>query len=136
MKYYLIYISLFFITIFAISCTRYDVEEVLLEKEEISLSWKGTLKMKYDENTWQTAFNRDRNEFRVHDDNMSDWFKVTCRRPVTSKGQEVTADIEWTEQSSIRKRNGLTLTVERMEDDGRIWLWNKSEGLAIVVKML
>ena len=75
-------------------CVRYDMDEILLEREDLSLTWKGEDQIVFDPLTWQVSSNIRNCEYRVNDDNMANYFIVRCsERPVT-EGQDVTADVE------------------------------------------
>ena len=55
----------------------------LLEGSEISLSWKGVNQVTYNSADYQLGFNDGKNEYRVYDDKLADWFTVTCsQKPV------------------------------------------------------
>ena len=51
------------VTLLAASCEKYDVTEVLLQRSDISLTWKGKLQMSYDESRCQLGFNEEKKEF-------------------------------------------------------------------------
>lgn len=120
----------------ALTSCRYDVDEVLLQRSDISLTEKGKLQMSFDEKTCQLGYNQDRNEFRVYDDKIANWFTITCNAYPSSIGQEVTADIEYTTSDDTKSYSGLTFTVEKTSSDGLIWLWCKDKKIGIVIKAL
>ena len=59
-------------------CKEYNVEEILLLRDDISLTVKGETVISYDATYYQLGFNVQRNEFRVHDDAMANFFILTC----------------------------------------------------------
>lgn len=84
----------------------YDIDEILLEREDISMTVKGVEQFVYDPLTCQLGYNEEENEFRVLDDNLGNWFIVRCSSKPTSPGQEIRADLTWTTSDNIRKRKG------------------------------
>ena len=127
---------LFIAVIAAAGCCRFDLDEVLLPREDISLTHKGKLIMSYDPLTCQMSHDHDSNMYRIYDDAISAWFTVRCSQAPHSTGQEITADVSWTTPDDTKSENGLTFTVEKTSPDGRIWMWNKSKSIGIVIKNL
>ncbi len=117
------------------SCT-YDIDEVLLQRSDISLTVRGELQMSYDENTYQLGHNETRNEFRVYDDKLTNWFILKCDTRPTSAGQKIKADLEYTTTKDTKTVRDLTFKVENTNSEGMIWLWNQQQKIGIVVKAL
>ncbi|MBQ2112473.1 MAG: hypothetical protein II194_04520 [Bacteroidales bacterium] len=117
-------------------CNRYDIDEILLEKSEISLTWKGQDQFIFDPVYCQFAHNSTTNEYRAFDDRLSDWFIVRCNARPDTEGQTLTADVTWTSSNSTKSEKALEFTVHRTDSKGRIWLWNKSKNIGIVIKNL
>lgn len=118
------------------SACQYNVEEVLLSRSDISLSVKGELQMSFDENTCQLGYNTGRNEFRVYDEKLANWFILRCSAKPTSEGQTITADLEYTTADDVKTLTGLEFKVEDTNSDGLIWLWNRDKKIGVVVKVL
>ena len=118
----------------ATGCTNYNVEEVLLQNTEISLTWKGDLQISYAPNTHQLGYNESRNEYRVYDDKLANWFVLKCDQVPATVGQIINCDISWTGKSNIKNMKGVELKVEKTDDMGRIWLWNQDNGIGIIIK--
>lgn len=129
-----------FIYIAAASLTlaacQYNAEEILLSRSDISLTVKGELQMSFDENTCQLGYNTGRNEFRVYDEKLANWFILRCSSKPTSEGQKITADLEYTTADDVKTFTDLEFTVEDTNSDGLIWLWNRDKKIGIVVKAL
>lgn len=117
-------------------CNLYDVDEVLLSRDDVSLTWKGEAVLVYEPDKWQMGYNSAKNEFRVHDDQMADYFVVRCEASPTDEGQELKADVEWTEESSMKRLEGVRLEVKKVSADGYVWLWGKNHSVGIVVRKL
>lgn len=117
-------------------CNRYHVEDILLPRNEISLTVKGADQIIYDEESWQLGYNDERNEFRIVNDKLNNWVILQCDAVPSTVGQSVTAYLEYTTSNDTRKLNGLTFTVEKTSPDGLIWLWNDDRKIGVVVKDL
>lgn len=118
------------------ACQFYDVDEVLLSRSDISLTLKGALQISFDENTYQLGYNTERNEYRVYDEKLENWFILRCSAQPTSAGQELKATLEYTVKGDTKTLNNLELTVERTSSEGLIWLWCKDRKIGVVVKAL
>ena len=69
-------ILLLFLALTAIGCNRYDIDEILVSRNDISLTWKGVEQFSYDPATCQMGFNASKNEFRAQTDNLSEWYII------------------------------------------------------------
>lgn len=120
----------------AVSCNRFDVEEILLIRDDVSLTWKGEEQFSYNPASCQLGFNASRNEFRAQTDNLSSWFVIRCYEMPVAEGEEIEADISWTGRSDTRNMKGLEFKVKRISDDGMIWLWCKSAKIGVTIMKL
>ena len=118
------------------SCERYDVNEILLSRDDISLTWRAEPQIVYEPETWQLGFNAARNEFRVNDDSMANYFIFKCNTRPNVEGQEVEASVEWTQKSSVKRYEGLKFEVEKVGKNGYVWLWNRSQKIGVTVRFL
>ncbi len=89
----------------------------------------------YDPNTCQMSFNRDKCEFRVHTDNMSDFYTITLSSIPQREGQEVRGTLVWTTSSDIYTKRNVTFSAEKLEGD-KIWLWTSNGHIGLVVRIL
>ena len=117
-------------------CNRYHVEDILLPRNEISLTVKGADQIIYDEESWQLGYNDERNEFRIVNDKLNNWVILQCDAVPSTVGQSVTAYLEYTTSNDTKKLNALTFTVEKTSTEGLIWLWNDDKKIGVVVKDL
>lgn len=129
-----IFISCIF-GILLVSCQG-KVDPEFIGTQDFGLQVRDVKVFTYDALTWQTAFNRERCEFRVHTDNMSDYYCVTLSTVPSSEGQKVKGSIVWTSSSDIITKNGLNFSVEKIDRAGRIWLWCKKERIGAVIQAL
>ena len=115
---------------------RYDIDEILLMREDVSLTWKGEVQMSYNPLTCQMSHNTTDNIFRVYDDALANWFTVRCSERPSHEGQILSADVIWTTRTDTRQEKGLEFKVEKVDGSGQIWMWNKSKSIGIVIKNL
>ncbi|MCQ2135243.1 MAG: hypothetical protein MJY88_09775 [Bacteroidales bacterium] len=118
----------------ACSCDKVKVDQDFLDSENLCLVEAGRKIHTYDPLTWQVAFNKDKKEFRVFSDTMSDYYVLTCSEVPTAVGQEIHANLKWSE-SSIVNRTGLTFRVEKISGD-KIWLWCRKSRIEVSVMAL
>ena len=120
----------------AVSCNRFDVDEILLLRNDVSLTWKGEEQFVYDPTSCQMGFNASRKEFRVQTDNLSSWFVISCSDMPSSEGDEIEADISWTGTTDTRSMKALKFKVEKVSSDGMIWMWCRSAKIGVTFMKL
>ena len=109
------------------SCTGGKADPDFIATSDCNLRVKGEV---------QTAFNRRNCEFRVHTDNMSDYYCVTLNLVPTAEGQKAKGDITWTSRSDVVTRRDLTFHVKKADRSGRLWLWCRKEQIGVVIHVL
>lgn len=117
------------------SCTdNPEMDPALLNLENgYVLEIHGLVIYQFTDARCQLTFNADRAEFRVGDDKMSDHYILTCNRVPSAKGDVVVADLAWSAGATVQKRSSLSFQVEKVAEDGRIWLWDSRDGIAVIV---
>ena len=120
----------------ATGCMEYLPEDILLPMEDISLTIKGEEIMKFDENSCQLGYNNRKNEFRILNDNLTNWIILDCDITPSSTGQKIVADLEYTTENDVKTLPDLVLTVEKIDEDGLVWLWGKDKSIGLVIKVL
>lgn len=108
--------------------------EFLLSQEEISLSWKNAVQIKYDSASYQMGYNDKNFEYRIYDDKIANWFTVRCSEKPISEGQTIMADVQWTGSKSTMTFTELEFKVEKVGEDGLVWLSNTTNSIGIVIK--
>lgn len=91
--------------------------------------------LRYDPYDYQYAYNRERLEFRIHTDNMSEYVLLTLNEEPVRENQVVTAlSIRWTRDkgSDVIKKD-IALEVVKVEGDV-VWLWNSRESLKMTAR--
>lgn len=117
------------------ACAPYEVDEILVQAEDVSLVIRGTLRFEYNPDTCQMAYNAHKTEFRAMKDNMADYFVLKCSEDPTTEGQELKADLTYTTVSDVKAETGLTFKVEKISpSDGRLWLWCQSKKIGVVIR--
>lgn len=122
----------------SVSCERNHEPEPdpeFIGADKASLVIDGTMVHCYKLNESQLAFSRDARQFRMCDDNMSEYFVVTCSAIPTQVGQEVDCVIKWTSDKGVSEKM-VTLKAKQLSDDGYIWLWNGKKRVGACVKVL
>lgn len=136
MKRSIILMTLAIAAMLTLSGCQGKVDPEFMTSGNFGLRIKDQAVFKYDPLTWQVAFNRDKCEFRVHTDNMSDYYCVRLDCVPTAEKQRARGSIEWTGKSSVNSCKDLVFIVERVDGSGRIWLWSKKERIGAVVQIL
>ena len=104
-------------------------------RDEIRLQVGGEEQMCYDPMTCQLGFNPDTREFRVHTDNMSDYFSVTLSRIPSKSDEQVSGTLVYTTHDDVVTKKNITLKAIRLEGD-RIWLWNQTGRIGLEIQVL
>ncbi len=118
----------------AAGCTLYTMEEVLLPREDISLTWKGDVQVSYEPSSCQMGFNDARNEYRVYSDLLADWFVLKCSGRPAGVDHTFQADVSWTGEKSAVTKTGIEFKVVKTDEEGKMWLWNESDKIGIIIK--
>ena len=114
----------------------YNIDEILLQREDISFTMRGEDLFVYDPLDCQLSHSIPDNVYRMYDDRLSDWVIVKCSERPDTEGQSLSVDLIWTASSSTRTETGLTFSVQKTSGDGKVWMWNKSKKIGIVIKNL
>ena len=118
----------------AAGCQPVSEPDTLLSQSEISLTWKGVTQLTYSSKDYQMAFNDRDIEYRVYDDNLTNWFIVKCSQKPMTEGETVVADVSWTGEKSIKSFTGKTFKVAKTDGQGHVWLQNSSDKIGIIIK--
>ena len=118
------------------SCNgSFNMESEMLKTEKVCLKAGGKLIYEYNPATDQLGFNKTTCQFRAGSDNMGDFFVATCDEKPVRKGQNVDVTLQWTENNTVVRKK-RTMKVEKLSDNGYVWLWYRKEGIGAVVRFL
>lgn len=115
-------------------CREDNVSEEFRLSDELRIEIKGYTTFRYNPMTCQIAYNRDKCEFRVHTDNMSDFYALKLAQYPAETGQTISGTVSWTTGSNIHNKK-TTFEVLKLEGD-KIWLWSSRNKIALVVRSL
>lgn len=121
--------------IMAAGCTEYDIEEILLERTDMSVTMKGKEIYSFNPHQAQICFNEEHNEYRMFDEDFLSRVTLIWSEKPVSEGQKIIVDIDWGTRTSFRKKNGLEFEVRKADGTGMIWLWNSSDKIGITLKV-
>ncbi len=116
-------------------CNDDRLSSAFSARDDIRLQIGGVEQLCYDPLTWQMGFNQEKRQFRVHTDNMSDFFTLTLSRIPEKDGETITGNLVYTTHDNVVTKNNITLEVIRLEGD-RIWLWNHPGRIGLEVQIL
>ena len=105
----------------------------ILDSNDFTLEVKGRVVQNFNKSECQLTLNADRKEFRVGDDKMAEYYILQCNKVPAAKGETLNVNLSWTMSGSVQSREGLRFSVEKIGDDGRIWLWDAKDGIAAII---
>ncbi|MBP5636442.1 MAG: hypothetical protein J6X25_02855 [Bacteroidales bacterium] len=95
---------------------------------------KGYITFMYNPLTCQLSYNPEEYEFRVHTDNMSDFYMLRLDELPNHVGQVVNGTASWTTGDDLHTKK---TTFEAIKfEGGKIWFWSASSRIALVVQVL
>mgnify|MGYP006872994988 CR=1 FL=1 len=115
-------------------CREHNISDDFRLDDTIRMEIKGYTIFRYNPLSCQIGFNRERSEFRVHTDNMSDFYIVRLDEMPVAEGQIIDGTASWTTGNDLHNKK-TSFEVIRLEGD-KIWLWSASTRIAMVVRTL
>lgn len=131
----LVIIALSIIAAACVCSCRNDIFPEFVSDDNVHIEMNGNTILKYDEITCQMGFNRERRQFRMCTDSMSDYFSITMNMIPTAQGEKIRGDLVWTTSRDVVSRKNIALEVVKTEGD-KFWLWNEQERIALVIEIL
>ena len=119
----------------AASCTPYDIEEILLDRSDISVTMRGKEIYSFNPDKAQICFNEARNEYIIFDEDFLNRVAIVWNEKPANSGQKVVMDLDWGTKTSFKKKRGLEFEVKRIDGDGMVWLWNSSDKIGVTIKV-
>jgi len=129
------FLPFIFILLLSCACNRDSYLGAFESNDAIRLEQKGKVICEYEPTTYQLSFNREKGEFRVHTDNMSDFFVAILDQVPTEQDQQVNGTLIWTTETDTYTKRDITLKAVKLEGD-KIWLWLSQGQIGLVVKVL
>lgn len=115
-------------------CGQEEFSEDFMLDNTIRMEIKGYTTFRYDPQTCQLGFNGEKYEFRVHTDNMSDFFSIRLDAMPEGESQYITGTVSWTTGDDLHsKKTGFQ--VMKIEDN-IVWLWAGDTRMALVIRIL
>lgn len=115
-------------------CYLADTLNFINTPAEISLTWRGEPQVTYESQSYQMGFNDHKNEYRIYEDRLANWFTIRCSEKPVEDEQILTADVTWTGRRSTKTFEGISFTVKKTDENGYVWLWNDSDKIGIIIK--
>lgn len=117
-------------------CQGAQPDQEFLGSADFCLEVNGSETFKYSPKNCQVAFNRNRCEFRVSTDTMSDFYCITLDFVPTAEGQKTVGNVSWTSSSDISSASNVSFSVKKVGSDGRVWLWSRRSKMGAIVQIL
>ena len=117
------------------SCKGEALRDDFADMEGIRCVVKGRNTLVYNPASCQMSFNRERREFRVCKDNMSDFYSLQLNAVPAENGQKLNGSIQWTTSDNLNRKKNVGFEVIRNEAD-KFWLWSESLRLGVIVAIL
>ena len=116
------------------ACRQEHLSDSFMLNGDVRIEIKGFVTFAYDSLHCQKAFNRERREFRVHTDNVSDFFSLKLDAIPSEAGQKVSGTATWTTRQNIHSKR-TSFEVLKLKDR-QVWLWSGTNRIAAVVEIL
>ena len=116
------------------ACLRYDIDEVLLARTDVSLTLKGKLQYAFAADYGQMAINADRTLFRYMTDDLATWMEVRSQTKPGGIGEKILADVKWKSTLSEGEEKGMEFEIKQIDGSGMIWLWNNSNNIGLIIR--
>ena len=131
-----LYILGFVTVVCAWGCRQYNMEEILMTRDDVSLTIKGEPVFVYDADNCQTAYNLGKNEYRAMTDDMTQYFVLKANQGLSHIGQKFSADLTYNTGQKEKTEKGLTFEIEKISNaEGLVWLWCSSRSIGLVIRV-
>lgn len=120
----------------AAGCESSRVDPMFLSNDENALVVAGVEQFKWDDMSCQMSYSREKKEFRVFTDTMSDYYCITMSETPLAQGMRLDCSVTWTSTDDITTKTGLDFRVEQVDGNGKAWLWNRKERIGIIVQVI
>ena len=121
--------------IISAGCNEFDIEEILLSRSDISVTYKGREIYSFNPDKAQISFNEERGEYKLFDENAQNWVCIVWDERPNGPDQKIFVNLEWKARNNTKQYKDLEFEVKQMDDSGTVWLWNRSENIGLTVKV-
>ena len=116
------------------ACIQYNINEILLEQTEVSLSLRGKTHYTFKPASGQMAFNSEGTLYRFMNDDMNSWFELKCQSRPGGLGEKVVADLKWKCKESSGDEKDLEFAIKQIDGEGMIWMWNSTNNIGLIIR--
>ena len=126
--------TIFLLCLIAAGCSPYDIDEILLERDDLSMTLKGKEVYSFNPDEAQIGFNASSGEYRIFNEDFTGWVILIWEDRPMNVGQKVRMDVRWKIKKNPRETKGLEFEVMRTDANGMMWLWNSSDKIGVTIK--
>ena len=121
--------------IVATSCRELISDDIFLEDSgEYALVIKGKVLMSQAHEPLQYSANKDRLEFRVMNDDCSQYYYIKCSELPLKQDMTINCSLKWFDMGRLNSKNNLSFTVIRSSADSRS-LWCDSQRIGVTFRL-
>ena len=120
-----------------VGCNEITEEEQIFADADSNpaLYYKGSVWVDFSPNDFQLGYNEGRNEFRLHDDDMSSFYILKLTKMPHQKDESIEGNLKCSKGGRVVERDKVKFKVTKKEQD-TYWLWSRSEQIGIVIQRL
>lgn len=109
--------------------------ELAKSSGDIRLEIGGKTVFLFDPLTCQTGFDQTGKEFRIHNDDMSEYFVLSLSHIPDQENEFITGDLSWTTPDGISSKKKMALETIQVTED-RMWLLNRGSKTILVLPIV
>ena len=133
MKAY-IYLAMLPLAVSCIGANKMQEEFVETSPEEC-LVIDGKTIFTFEPDKCQESYSPERNEFRIGDDSMSNYYALKAESAPGAPGNTVMGDMRWTTDVDVRYKLGMEYKIVKSKGELR-WLWCRRIRTGLVVRVI
>lgn len=119
------------------ACDRkHEPDPVFLSGDVPCVTVDGTTVISYNDEPWQQlSFSEDNKQFRMSNDQMSEYFVVECNALPETEGQKIRADVAYTKGLAVKHLENQEFVVKKIDGD-TVHLWCSKKKTGIIVRYI
>ena len=133
MKAY-IYLAMLPLAVSCIGANKMQEEFVETSPEEC-LVIDGKTIFTFEPDKCQESYSPEKNEFRIGDDSMSNYYAFKAESALGATGSTVMGDLSWTTDVDVRYKLGMEYKIVKSKGELR-WLWCRRTRTGLVVRVI